>query len=150
MNEVRIDNSLYGENPGLNRIAKVESPMSYGVMTPSLGAQAKMIHLVQLVKNVFLDAENGVTSNITFGSQPTGIKKYVNYTRGLYEIQQTKKHTVYSHSGRTYRHSAAMHFVPETGTGVIIMSNSETGTKDLSLQILRMINRNWKRNGKEK
>jgi hypothetical protein len=48
------------------------------------------------------------------------------------------------HTGRTSGHSCFMGMVKETNTAVVIFSNSWMGTGDLGLQILRMINQNWK------
>jgi CubicO group peptidase (beta-lactamase class C family) len=52
---------------------------------------------------------------------------------------------IYMHTGRTSGSSAFVGMVRETGTAVIILSNSSIGTEDLGMQVLRMINYNWKR-----
>lgn len=49
------------------------------------------------------------------------------------------------HTGMTSGHSAFVGMVRETKTAVVIFANSSLGTQDLGLQILRLINYNWKR-----
>ncbi len=60
-------------------------------------------------------------------------------------IDQRKGYDIITHTGKTNGHNAFISFVKETGTGVIILSNSNIGTRDLGFLILRMINYNWKR-----
>ena len=52
---------------------------------------------------------------------------------------------IVTHSGKTSGHSAFVGMVRETKTAVIVLANSSLGTEDLGMQILRMINFNWKR-----
>lgn len=52
---------------------------------------------------------------------------------------------IITHTGRTSGHNVFIGMVRETKTAVVILANSTAGTEDLGLQILRMINYNWKR-----
>lgn len=56
-----------------------------------------------------------------------------------------KNRYVYAHTGRTEGHHSFVGLLPETGTAVIILSNSAHGTDPLGLSILNMMNKNWKR-----
>jgi len=56
-----------------------------------------------------------------------------------------KDRFVYAHTGRTEGHHSFVGLLPETGTAVIILSNSAHGTDPLGLSILSMMNQNWKR-----
>jgi len=56
-----------------------------------------------------------------------------------------KNRFVYAHTGRTEGHHSFVGLLPETGTAVIILSNSAYGTDPLGLSILNMMNQNWKR-----
>lgn len=128
---------------GLNKLGKLTKRKDYGAMKYSLGLQASINDLLKLIDGIRSLDENQF--NITSEELSTGIDKAVKFSRGLYKLTGEKRHSVYSHSGRTNQHSAAIHYVPQTRTGVVIISNSEIGTKDLSLQALRMVNNNWKR-----
>lgn len=64
-----------------------------------------------------------------------------------WHVKQIEKNTILSQTGMTSGHSSFVCMVPETRTAVIVLSNSAYGTRDLGLQILRMINNNWKREG---
>ncbi len=52
---------------------------------------------------------------------------------------------VLTHTGQTSGHNAFMAISPDANTGVVIFANSSIGTEDLGMQILRMINNNWRR-----
>ncbi len=128
---------------GLNKLGKLTKRKDYGSMKYSLGLQASIYDLLKLVDGIRSLDENQF--NITSEELSTGIDKTVKFSRGLYKLTGEKRYSVYSHSGRTNQHSAAVHYVPKTRTGVVVISNSEIGTKDLSLQVLQMVNNNWKR-----
>ena len=134
----------FDRNLGLNTLRTPNKAITYGVMESNLGIQNKIETLIFLIMDFYL-SDNPVAQAVLSNSIDTEIAKTIKFSQGLYIIADAKNYTVYSHSGRSNRHSAAIHFVPETRTGVVIFSNSETGTKDLSLQILRMINHNWSR-----
>ncbi len=67
------------------------------------------------------------------------------YSNGWHLMKINKKIKAYMSSGNTSGHSSFIGMVPGTRTGVVVLSNSSFGTKDLGLLILRMINYNWKR-----
>ncbi|MBK9151677.1 MAG: beta-lactamase family protein [Saprospiraceae bacterium] len=62
-----------------------------------------------------------------------------------WQILDLKNYRIYSHSGKTSGHTSFVAMVPDTRTAVVIFANSSIGTEDLGIQILRMINYNWKR-----
>lgn len=139
------------EFTGLTKGGKQENAMNYGSHEYSQGMQAKMVDLIQFTRSFWLDENNEVAQECLDNHTETKIRKKLRFSRSFY-VLPSKKYTIYTHSGRSNRHTAAIHFVPETKTGIIALSNSEIGTKDLSLLVLRMINHNWKRkpHGQEK
>lgn len=64
---------------------------------------------------------------------------------GWHIVKTRKWYDILTHSGVTSGHHSYVSIVPETRTGVVILSNSAVGTEDLSFLILRMINYNWDR-----
>jgi CubicO group peptidase (beta-lactamase class C family) len=66
--------------------------------------------------------------------------------KGMYLVKPKKKVFVISTNGTSNIHSSFLAYVPATKTGIVILSNGASGTKDLGMLILRMINNNWKRN----
>ena len=62
-----------------------------------------------------------------------------------WHVLDLKQYRILSHTGKTSGHTVFIAMVPETKTAVIIFANSAVGTEDLGIQILRMINYNWKR-----
>jgi D-alanyl-D-alanine-carboxypeptidase/D-alanyl-D-alanine-endopeptidase len=75
----------------------------------------------------------------------TDFNESIRTGRGWQIIDQKKGYDIITHNGKTNGHNAFISFIKETGTGVIILSNSNIGTRDLGFLILRMINFNWKR-----
>lgn len=64
---------------------------------------------------------------------------------GWHIVKTRKWYDILTHSGMTSGHHGYISIVPDTQTGVVILSNSAIGTEDLSYLILRMINYNWDR-----
>ena len=54
-------------------------------------------------------------------------------------------YNVIAHSGATDGHQVYIGFVKETGTAVVVLSNSENNLDGLGGYILRMINKEWRR-----
>jgi len=75
----------------------------------------------------------------------TNFNESIKSGRGWQIIDQRKRYDIITHTGKTAGHNSFMAFVKETGTGVVVLSNSNIGTRDLGFLVLRMINFNWKR-----
>lgn len=74
---------------------------------------------------------------------PGGRKSMV--AHGWHLFKNKKYHDIYLHSGRTIGHAASIHFISETKTAVILLTNSPGRLYGLGTLVLRMINNNWKR-----
>lgn len=130
-------------NIGYNKSGKEFSSIEYGAYEASLGLSATKNDMEKLLR--FLLSDNSLSNFIKGDPVKTDINKDIYFSNGLYKITKGKKYTIYGHGGRSINNSASLHFVPETQTGLIILSNSETGVKQLYLPILSMINNNWRR-----
>jgi CubicO group peptidase (beta-lactamase class C family) len=64
---------------------------------------------------------------------------------GWHIVKTRKWYDILTHSGMTSGHHSYISIVPDTETGVVVLSNSAVGTEDLSYLILRMINYTWNR-----
>ncbi len=128
---------------GLDKRGKIKNNIDYGIYESSLGLYATKNDLEKLIR--FLQEDNPLSSFVKQGKFPTEISKKIYFSNGLYRINQGKKYTLYGHGGKSVNNSASIHFVPETNTGLVILSNSETGTNQLYLPLLSMINNNWRR-----
>ena len=135
---------------GLNKAGKVEPSISYGIYNTSKGLKMKMSEVIELLR--FLQDENPLSKSLLSDPVDTELSRHIGFCNGIYKINKGKKYTLYAHGGHSNIHSASIHFVPETKTGIVILSNSEIGTKDLYLSLIAMINYNWKRKpyGQEK
>ncbi len=74
---------------------------------------------------------------------PGGRKSMV--AHGWHLFKNKKYHDIYLHSGRTMGHAASIHFIFETKTAVILLTNAPGRLYGLGTLVLRMINNNWKR-----
>ena len=150
--EIFVENKkLIAEFSGISKVGQKEYALDYGTHEYSLGIQSRMEAVIHYVQDFWLDETNEVAQLALGNATSTKIRKGLDFSRSYYTMDN-RKYTIYTHSGRSNRHTAAIHFVPETQTGIVLFSNSEIGTKDLSLLVLRMINHNWKRkaHGQEK
>jgi len=128
---------------GFNDKGRKVNNYEYGVYTSSLGLYATSAELEKLVR--FLNAENSISLLMRSNESKTGIARNIKFATGLYKVGNSKKHSLYMHAGKSANNHASIHLVPETNTGVVIVSNSQTGTNPLYLHLISMINHNWKR-----
>jgi len=133
---------------GYDRAGRETRPWTFASFGASEGLKTNASDLVKFMKvNIGLSdhpyAE--VFASNHKKEVETDFNESIRTGRGWQIIDQRKGYDIISHTGKTNGHNAFMAFVKETGTGVIILSNSNIGTRDLGFLILRMINFNWKR-----
>ncbi|MBK8627155.1 MAG: beta-lactamase family protein [Saprospiraceae bacterium] len=125
-------------NPGYDRSKKLVNPWTFQSFKASEGVKSSSNDLIKLVKTILNDAE------MSMATSTDGFNKKLGVTMGWHSIH-IDDFDILTHTGKTTGHSAFISMVRETKTAVIILANSSVGTEDLGLQILRMINYNWKR-----
>ncbi len=76
---------------------------------------------------------------------PTNLTKYTSMGKAWHIIKQSKHHNICVATGATAGHSAFVAYVPETRTGVVILTNSRLIAGKLGLAVLRILNENWQR-----
>lgn len=122
-------------------IAGIWSKGSYfNSFESSLGVKGCMLDLEKLLRFLLSDSFN--IDNQSF--QKTWNKGVV-AKDGLYMIKVKKNQNVLASYGHTNIHQVFLGIKQNTGTGVIVLANSSSGTKDLGMLLLKMINNNWKR-----
>jgi CubicO group peptidase (beta-lactamase class C family) len=127
---------------GKDRSLEIVEPWTFPSFAASEGMKSTTHDLLKYLslhlKSSFLN-KSMLNLNIpTFNNRLT-------YSNGWHIMKMTKNYKAFISTGNTSGHSAFIGMIPETNTGVVILSNSPYGTKDLGLLILRMINYNWKR-----
>jgi serine-type D-Ala-D-Ala carboxypeptidase/endopeptidase len=76
---------------------------------------------------------------------PTNIVKNTFMSKAWLVDKESKRPTIYFATGATGGHSAFVAFVPETRTGVVVLTNARLIAGKLGLEVLRVLNENWKR-----
>jgi serine-type D-Ala-D-Ala carboxypeptidase/endopeptidase len=76
---------------------------------------------------------------------PTNVSKYTFMGKAWHIIRQNKHMNICLSTGTTGGHSAFVAFVPETRTGVVVLTNSRLVGGKLGMAVLRILNENWKR-----
>jgi serine-type D-Ala-D-Ala carboxypeptidase/endopeptidase len=76
---------------------------------------------------------------------PTHVSKYTFMGKAWHVIRQNKHMNICLATGTTGGHSAFVAFVPETRTGVVVLTNSRLVGGKLGMAVLRILNENWKR-----
>jgi len=133
---------------GYDRAGREVGPWSFASFGASEGLKSSAADLIK-----FMKINLGVIDHpyVTLFAQnhnkevDTNFNESIKTGRGWQIIDQRKRYDIITHTGKTNGHNAFMAFVKETGTGVVILSNSNIGTRDLGFLVLRMINFNWKR-----
>jgi len=133
---------------GYNKKGYKSKPWSYSAFSGSEGMKTSSEDLSKFFEHLFYNKEWPLKDpiKIQLSKKVESIYNDQFYTGyGWQIINQKKAHDIYAMTGATDGHSTFIAFVPETATAVIILSNSSSGTRDLGMSILRMINYNWKR-----
>lgn len=126
--------------PGYNLAMKKSIPLKFSSFQAAVGMRSTLEDLMKFCQyKIGQSYPDKYKRKIGF-FQGAGISRKLYFENGWYIIKSKKGKFIYSHSGRTNGHSAYMHFIPETKTGVVLLANSAKGTEDLSLLILRLIN----------
>lgn len=136
---------LCSASGGISRAGlTISSPREFGKFESSLGLRAKPGQLITWLDEMIY-SERGKA--LTEGRTRTLYDKNV-FVADAWNILDYENYPIALHSGRAGGNYVFMGFVRDTETGVILMSNCESGFEDLGNHILRMINRNWKKKPK--
>ncbi len=133
--------------PGYDRAQKKVNPWTFASFKGSEAIKTSPNDMITFLKahvnltGTYLDTILG--NNLNTLAMP-GFNESLAIGMGWYNFSKNKLN-VFMHTGNTSGHNAFAAMVRETKTGVVIFSNSSIGTQDLGLQILRLINYNWKR-----
>lgn len=133
---------------GYDRAGRVTDPWTFASFGASEGVKTSASDLIKFMR-CNLALLNHPYSDIFSINHSKEVETDFNASiltgRGWQIIDQKKGYDILTHNGKTNGHNAFISFIKETGTGVIILSNSNIGTRDLGFLVLRMINFNWKR-----
>lgn len=136
---------------GYDRAGRETAPWSFASFGASEGVKTSAADLIKFMK-INLGVIDHPYTSIFSGNHKkevdTNFNESIKTGKGWQIIDQRKRFDIITHTGKTNGHNAFMAMVKETGTGVIVLANSNIGTRDLGFLVLRMINYNWKRSEK--
>lgn len=131
--------------PGYDKSGSEVKPWVFSSFRGSEAVKTSMHDALVFVKNIIHPEETSLSDTIgntdNFGGKT--FNDYLEIEEG-WHILKVKDKKLGIHTGRTSGHSGFMGIMKDTQTAVIVFSNSWIGTGDLGMQILRMINHNWK------
>lgn len=133
---------------GYNLALRKAGPWHFQSFAASEGAKSTVNDLCKFIRAHFEDNSTPLSSLLGNAMQIEARTTYndkIFIGNGWHIFEQSGKYEVYTHTGKTSGHSAFLAIIKDTHTGVVILSNSVHGTRDLGMLILRMINDNWKR-----
>jgi len=136
--------------PGYRKTRKKASSWSFASFAGSLGMYSTAEDLGECISQYFNNEDFALRHSIhamTKESIPTKYNDGFHSGMGWQVIKNQTPYNIYAMAGTTDGHNAFMAMIEETKTAVIILANSAIGTEDLGMQVLRMINKNWKRKG---
>ncbi len=120
-------------------------PLSFSSFNASEGMKSTLEDLISFVLQNLDRAPSELIKKSQEKIEKAKVSKQLSFSPAWYILKYRRSPYIYTHSGATEGHKAYVHFCPDTGTGVVILSQSVKGTGELGLLILRMINYNWKR-----
>ncbi len=132
---------------GYNRAQRKVDPWNFPSFAGAEGVKSSAQDLIEYIKGqigISGTEMDQVLPEYLVIEGPTSYNDKISIGNGWHILEQGK-YPIWTHTGTTSGHSAFLAFIKETKTGVVILSNSSFGTKDLGFLILRMINYNWKR-----
>lgn len=136
--------------PGYDKASRLTPPWDFESFAGSEGIKSNAKDLAKFVQFQMSDEINTSLNNSIRRAQeiqiPQSLNKSISTSYGWQIYNRDKDgYPIFTYTGRTSGHNAFIAYIKETKTAVIILSNSVLGTEDLGLQVLRMINYNWKR-----
>jgi serine-type D-Ala-D-Ala carboxypeptidase/endopeptidase len=105
----------------------------------TLGRQANVKQLLNFIR------EQLEIKELHVALYPTNIGKFTSIGKAWHVIKENKRINICVATGTTTGQSAFVAFVPETRTGVVVLTNSRLVAGKLGLAVLRVLNENWKR-----
>ena len=157
-NPMKMDNTFVTWNkesemdisPGYDKASRITEPWIYKSFMASEGVKSTAQDMCSYINFQVNEDIQGSLSNVIAKAQeiqvPNSLNESISSAYGWQVFSRDKDgYPIFTYTGRTSGHNAFIAYVKETKTAVIILSNSVLGTEDLGLQVLRMINYNWKR-----
>ncbi len=133
---------------GHDRSMRKVSPWAFRSFEGSEGLKSSASDLVQYLR-ANMQMSNTHLDNVLFKNhrieRQTSINEQIYIGKAWHILDHGKRYDIVMHSGKTSGHHAYIGYIPETLTGVVVLSNSSYGSQDLGFLILRMLNFNWKR-----
>lgn len=129
--------------PGYGLNVKPIPPWTMDVYGGSVGTKGSLRDLLNTCHH-FLRPSSVYSSMLQ--PYPVTIRKEKSWVGiGWQVIPIPKNRFVFAHTGKTKGHHTFVGILPGSKTGVVVLSNSATGTDVLGINILGMMNNNWKR-----
>jgi CubicO group peptidase (beta-lactamase class C family) len=145
-----VDFSEKKENvitPGYSRALKRVQPWTFSAFKASEGIKSSATDMVKFIRANMNFPSSGLEFIFKDNFNPplnSSFNTQLSVAMGWHLINMNQFY-IATHTGKTSGHCAFVSMVRETKTAVVILTNSPIGTEDLGMQILRMINYNWKR-----
>ena len=124
---------------GYNLEGDTVAPVDFGLFACSGGLMTSMTDLMTFARYCLTRAPA-----LLWVDHGPGIGDKLRMSLG-WHIVRFRKSTNYIHTGHTLGHSTFVGLNLQTNTAVLILANSAAGTDDLGMEILRIVNDNWKR-----
>ena len=126
--------------PGYDLAGRLAENWRFPTFGASEGIKSNLNDLLRFVEYAL-----GQPQSAMFGKSAEEFNRSLTTAPGWFVVKNRNAPDVFVHTGKTSGHNAYLALVPETRTGVVVLANSAYGTDDLGMQILRMMNNNWKR-----
>ena len=146
MIQTAAEDSPRGLTPGYDRSGRLTPPWTFKSFIGSEGMVTTCRDLTLYIRNQMGDYQKSSAFNALLEPRHKikGTKK-TQIAIGWHLFSNKGSSGLYLHSGKTDAHAASIHFVPDTRTAVVLLTNSPGKMDGLATLVLRMLNNNWKR-----
>lgn len=142
--ELNMDINQMPTVPGYTKSMKISTVWNPNLFFGSLGASSSLLGITKLCKDLLMDAS--AESKHFMAIKEMKVRNKNGYVaKGMQVIPISKNRYMYFHTGRTEGHYSFVALIPGTKTAVVILANSSIGADLLGVNILRMMNQNWRR-----
>ena len=134
-------------NQGLGKNGRTVSPIPPKVYNGAKGMISNLEDLMIFIDWMIKDYQANSGSSYWEAQRPINApkkKRDLYAGQGWHIIKFKKFPAIFLHTGTAYGHRAYIAMVPETQTGVVVLSNSPHGLNGFGFSVLRMLNNNWK------
>lgn len=141
-----IDFRTFGRTQFYSNSGRPVQYQYFGALNHQMGGMVNILTMLKVLKATLSRSQSPSFQELMLGKGQTNKHSIYEFsTGGFHLIKSRKSRSIYALTGSTNGSSCFFGFLPQTQTGVVILTNSGTSVHTFGMNVLRLINYNWKR-----